>query len=311
MKEVIINELREELNISEKQITAVLDLLGTGATIPFIARYRKEATGGLDENQIKSIEDRYSYYTNLMERKEAVIRLIDEKGLLTDELKNEIMKASKLTEVEDLYRPFKEKKKTKASEAIKAGLEPLAKKIMSFPTSGSLENLASGYNMDVTRALEGAGYIIAEWISDNAYYRKFIRNKIYSTGSLICKKKKNELDPEKVYEMYYDFKEIIKYAKSYRVLAINRAEKEDVISVSLDFDKDEIIAFLNKKIIHIFIILHKNIIFLYQTVILFFFLNHFFRFFFLFKDKKPINNVIAAKNRQLHRKLVSSYTFFV
>ena len=132
MKEVIIGELRDELNISEKQINAVLDLLSEGATIPFIARYRKEATGALDENQIKSIEDRYSYYTNLMERKEAVIRLIDEKGLLTDELRNEIMKASKLTEVEDLYRPFKEKKKTKASEAIKAGLEPLAKKIMSF-----------------------------------------------------------------------------------------------------------------------------------------------------------------------------------
>ena len=249
MKEVIISELRDELNISENQINAVLDLLSEGATIPFIARYRKEATGALDENQIKSIEDRYTYYTNLMERKEAVIRLIDEKGLLTEELKNEIMKASKLTEVEDLYRPFKEKKKTKASEAIKAGLEPLAKKIMSFPVSGSLENLASGFNMETSKALEGAGYIIAEWISDNAYYRKFIRNKIYTTGNLICKKKKNDKDEEKLYEMYYDFKETIKYAKSYRVLAINRAEKEDVLSVSLDFDKDEIIDFLNKKII--------------------------------------------------------------
>jgi len=249
MKEVIISELTDELNISEKQINAVLDLLSDGATIPFIARYRKEATGALDENQIKSIEDRYSYYTNLMERKETVIRLIDEKGLLTDELKNEIMKASKLTEVEDLYRPFKEKKKTKASEAIKAGLEPLAKKIMSFPTNGSLENLASGYNMEVDKALEGAGYIIAEWISDNAYYRKFIRNKIFATGSLVCKKKKNDKDEDKVYEMYYDFKEIIKYAKSYRVLAINRAEKEDIINVSLDFDKDSIVDYLNKKLI--------------------------------------------------------------
>jgi len=249
MKEVIISELRDELNISEKQINAVLDLLSDGATIPFIARYRKEATGALDENQIKSIEDRYSYYTNLMERKEVVIRLIDEKGLLTDELRNEIMKASKLTEVEDLYRPFKEKKKTKASEAIKAGLEPLAKKIMSFPTNGSLETLASGYNMETSKALEGAGYIIAEWVSDNAYYRKFIRNKIYTTGSLVCKKKKNDKDEDKVYEMYYDFKEVIKYAKSYRVLAINRAEKEDVISVNLDFDKDSIVEYLNKKLI--------------------------------------------------------------
>ena len=249
MKEVIISELRDELNLKEKQINAVLDLLSDGATIPFIARYRKEATGALDENQIKLIQDKYEYYTNLMERKEAVIRLIDEKGLLTDELKKEIMNASKLTEVEDLYRPFKEKKKTKASEAIKAGLEPLAKKIMSFPTTGSLENLANGYNMEIDKALEGAGYIIAEWISDNAYYRKFIRNKIYSTGSLVCKKKKNELDSDRVYEMYYDFKETIKYAKSYRVLAINRAEKEDVISVSLDFDKEAIFEFLSKKII--------------------------------------------------------------
>lgn len=249
MREIIVKELTDELEIKEYQINAVLDLLSDGATIPFIARYRKEATGALDENQIKLIQDKYEYYTNLMERKEAVIRLIDEKGLLTDELKKEIMSASKLTEVEDLYRPFKEKKKTKASEAIKAGLEPLAKKIMSFPTSGSLENLASGYNMETEKALEGAGYIIAEWISDNAYYRKFIRNKIFATGSLVCKKKKNDKDENKVYEMYYDFKETIKYAKSYRILAINRAEKEDVISVNLDFDKDAIIEFLNKKII--------------------------------------------------------------
>lgn len=249
MREIIVKELTDELEIKEYQINAVLDLLSDGATIPFIARYRKEATGALDENQIKLIQDKYEYYTNLMERKEAVIRLIDEKGLLTDELKKEIMSASKLTEVEDLYRPFKEKKKTKASEAIKAGLEPLAKKIMSFPTSGSLENLASGYNMETEKALEGAGYIIAEWISDNAYYRKFIRNKIFATGSLVCKKKKNDKDEDKVYEMYYDFKETIKYAKSYRILAINRAEKEDVISVNLDFDKDAIIEFLNKKII--------------------------------------------------------------
>lgn len=249
MKDVIIKELRDELDIKEKQINAVLDLLSDGATIPFIARYRKEATGALDENQIKLIQDKYDYYTNLMERKEAVIRLIDEKGLLTDDLKKEIMMASKLTEVEDLYRPFKEKKKTKASEAIKAGLEPLAKKIMAFPTSGSLESLATGYNMETDKALEGALYIIAEWISDNAYYRKFIRNKIFTTGSLVCKKKKNDKDIDKVYEMYYDFKESIKHAKSYRVLAINRAEKEDVISVSLEFEKEPIVEFLNKKII--------------------------------------------------------------
>ena len=127
MNELVINELAKELGIKVSQVKTVLELFEEGATIPFIARYRKEATGALDENQIKSINDLYSYYNNLLERKEAVIRLIDEKGLLTDELKNQILACTKLTEVEDLYRPYKEKKKTKASEAIKLGLEPLAK----------------------------------------------------------------------------------------------------------------------------------------------------------------------------------------
>lgn len=124
MNELVINELANELGIKVSQVKTVLELFEEGATIPFIARYRKEATGALDENQIKSINDLYSYYNNLLERKEAVIRLIDEKGLLTDELKNQILACTKLTEVEDLYRPYKEKKKTKASEAIKLGLEP-------------------------------------------------------------------------------------------------------------------------------------------------------------------------------------------
>ena len=172
MNEMIINDLTKELGITAKQIETVLTLLEEGATIPFIARYRKEATGALDENTIKAIGDLYNYYQNLLERKEAVIRLIDEKGLLTDELKTQILACNKLTEVEDLYRPFKEKKKTKASEAINAGLEPLAKMIMSFPTTGSLESMAQKYINDkvanVEAALEGAGYIIAEWISDNA-----------------------------------------------------------------------------------------------------------------------------------------------
>lgn len=249
MNDLVIKELSKEIDISEKRIRAVLSLLEDGATIPFIARYRKEATGALDENQIKLIEDKYVYYNNLLDRKNTVIRLIEEKDLMTEELRESIMKATKLTEVEDLYRPFKEKKKTKASEAIKLGLEPLAKKIMSFPSEGGLEKLGSGYNMDTAKALEGAGYIISEWISDNAYYRKFIRNKIFTTGSIVTKKKKTAVDEDKVYEMYYDFKEIIKYARSYRVLAINRAEKEGVISVSLDYDKDSVLEFLQRKII--------------------------------------------------------------
>ncbi|MBE6157073.1 MAG: RNA-binding transcriptional accessory protein [Firmicutes bacterium] len=249
MNEIVINELTEKLNITKKQIETVLTLLSEGCTIPFIARYRKEATGALDENKINEIEKEYTYYKNLLERKETVIRLIDEKGLLTEELKNNILKCEKLTEVEDLYRPFKEKKKTKASEAIKMGLEPLAKKIMSFPTEGSIENLCKPYDYDVNVCIENAGYIIAEWISDNAYYRKYIRNKIWNTGLIESKIKKNAVDEKKTYEIYYDFKDKIKYMKSYRTLAINRGEKEGIISVSLDYNKDEIIDFLKNKII--------------------------------------------------------------
>ena len=141
MNEIVINELATELNIKKEQIKAVLQLLSEGSTIPFIARYRKEATGALDENQIEKINEKYTYYNNLMERKETVIRLIDEKGMLTDEIKKNILNCTKLVEVEDIYLPYKEKKKTKATEAIKMGLEPLAKAIMAFPTKGSLESL--------------------------------------------------------------------------------------------------------------------------------------------------------------------------
>ena len=249
MNELVISELENKLNITKKQIETVLKLLSEGATIPFIARYRKEATGALDENQINEIEKEYTYYNNLLERKETVIRLIDEKGLLTEELKQNILKCEKLTEVEDLYRPFKEKKKTKATEAIKMGLEPLAKKIMSFPTNGDIDTLCKPFDMETSVAVENASYIIAEWISDNAYYRKYIRSKIFNNGSIISKIKKNAVDELKTYEIYYDFKDRIKYMKSYRTLAINRGEKEGILSVSLDYDKDEIIKYLESKII--------------------------------------------------------------
>ena len=249
MNELVINELVDKLNITKKQIETVLKLLSEGCTIPFIARYRKEATGALDENQINEIEKEYTYYNNLLERKEAVIRLIDEKGLLTEELKQNILKCEKLTEVEDLYRPFKEKKKTKASEAIKMGLEPLAKKIMSFPTNGDIDTLCKPYNIETNIAIENAGYIIAEWISDNAYYRKYIRNKIFNTGIITSKLKKNAVDENKTYEIYYDFNSPIKYMKSYRTLAINRGEKEKILSVSLDYNKEELVNFLESKLI--------------------------------------------------------------
>ena len=253
MNEEIIKQLANYLNVKESQIKSVLNLLEDGCTIPFIARYRKEATGSLDEEQIRVIENQYTYLMNLLKRKEDVIRLIDEKGLLTEELQRNIMACNKLTEVEDLYRPFKEKKKTKASEAIKLGLEPLAKMIMAFPTNGTLEKLAIKYIKEgienTEKALEGASFIIAEWISDNAFYRKSIRQNIFNNGFITSKLKKNAEDSKKTYEMYYDFQEKIKYAKHYRVLAMNRGEAEKILTVSLDYNFDNIQEYLENKII--------------------------------------------------------------
>lgn len=249
MNEELIKNLSKEINISEKRISSALKLLEEGATIPFIARYRKEVTDNLNEEEIKLISDEYKRNMNLLERKLSVIKLIDEKGMLTQELKNEIMSKTKLVEVEDLYLPYKEKKKTKGTEAIKMGLEPLAKKIMSFPTTGDLDLLVKPYNMDKEKALTNAGYIISEWISDNAYYRKWIRNYIYNKAFIETKIKKNAIDENKTYEMYYNFKEQFKYLKHYRCLAINRAEKEGVISVNLDYNREDIISFLESKVI--------------------------------------------------------------
>ena len=249
MNEIVINELATELNIKKEQIKAVLQLLSEGSTIPFIARYRKEATGALDENQIEKINEKYTYYNNLMERKETVIRLIDEKGMLTDEIKANILACTKLVDVEDIYLPYKEKKKTKTTEAIKMGLEPLAKLIMSFPTKGDMSSICKIVPVEKAIALENTKYIISEWISDNAYYRKFVRNYIYNNGTIESKLKKNAVDEKKTYEIYYNFSEKIKYAKSYRILAINRGEKEGILSVKLDYDTDYIFNHLKTKII--------------------------------------------------------------
>ena len=251
MNQDIIKSTSLELNVKINQVESVLKLLSEGNTIPFIARYRKEATGGLDEEQIRKINEIYEYQVNLLKRKEDVIRLIEEKDLMTDELREKILSASKLVEVEDLYRPFKEKKKTKATEAINNGLEPLAKIIMSFKVN-DLNSLASNYLNDnvktIEEAIKGASYIIAEWISDNAYYRKWIRNYIYRNGVLITKEKKDNSDSKKIYEMYYDYQEKIKEIKPHRILAINRAEDEKVITVSIEIG-EEAIKFLEEKII--------------------------------------------------------------
>ena len=246
---MIIKELVNELKISEKQINEVLKLLNEGATIPFIARYRKEKTGGLDEDKLRDIEEKHKYYTNLMERKETVIKLIDEKGMLTEELKSKILACTKLVDVEDLYLPFKEKRKTKATDAIKMGLEPIAKMIMTFPTTGSLDEIFSKAKVSKEEAEENTRYIISEWISDNAKNRSFIREYIFKNGFITSTIKKNAIDEKKIYEMYYEFKEKITHAKSYRILAINRGEKEKVLNIKLDFDDEYILGKLKTKII--------------------------------------------------------------
>ena len=253
MNEMIINEIANDLGVSTKQVIVVLELLSEGNTIPFIARYRKEATGALDEEEIRKINEVYEYQVNLLKRKEDVIRLIDEKGLLTDELRDSVLKCSKLVEVEDLYRPYKEKKKTKATEAIALGLEPLAKMIMSFPMNGTLEDLASKFvkeDLPVEKCIEGSKYIIAEWISDNASYRKWIRSYFYKNGIISSTKKNGEdIDSAKTYEMYYSYQEPVKYIKPHRILALNRGENEKVLNVSIDIDKDGILSYLEKKLI--------------------------------------------------------------
>ena len=252
MNENIIKDISTELNIKAEQATSVLNLLSEGNTIPFIARYRKEATGALDEEQIRRINEVYEYEVNLLKRKEDVIRLIDEKGLLTDEIKQNIMNAKKLVEVEDIYAPYKEKKKTKATEAVKNGLEPLAKIIMSFPPTFNDDSVKKFLNENVKTiddAITGAKYIIAEWISDNAYYRKWIRSYYFKNATITSKLKKNSNDENKVYEMYYDFSESVKHIKPHRVLAINRGENEKILSVSIDVNDEDILSYLESKLI--------------------------------------------------------------
>ena len=245
-------EVANNLGIKLEQVNTVLDMLKEGCTVPFIARYRKEQTGALDENQIREIQTQYEYGLALLKRKEQVIRLIDEKGMLTDELKEKIEKSQKLVEVEDLYRPYKEKKKTKATEAIALGLEPLAKELLAFPTKGSLENIVNKYvneekNITFDSAIQGAKYIIAEMISDNANYRKSIRNECFKNGIIVTKKKKKADDP--TFQMYYEYQLDIKKLKSHNILAINRGEDKDVLSVSIEIDSERTINYLNSKII--------------------------------------------------------------
>lgn len=253
MNNEIIRNISSDLKISDKQVITTLKLLSEGNTIPFIARYRKEMTNNLDEEKIRSISEVYEYEVNLLKRKEDVIRLINEKGLLTDELKQDIIKSTKLVEVEDLYRPFKEKKKTKATDAINNGLEPLAKEILLFKTVGNIDSLVKPYLNDKVKtaadAITGASYIISEQISDNALYRKWIRTNTYLYGKIVTNIKKNAEDSNKVYENYYAYEEAIKTIKPHRILAINRGENEKVLTVNIVINENKILEYLEQKVI--------------------------------------------------------------
>ncbi len=245
-------KVSEDLNIDIKNVKNVIEMLSGGSTIPFIARYRKEATGSLDEEQLRSIESVYNYSVNFNKRKESIKKLIDEKGMLTEELNNEIDKCEKLSELEDIYLPFKEKKKTKGTEAIKLGLEGLAKKIVEFNNIPE-EELARPYLSDKVKTIDdafvNAGYIIADWISDNAKYRKKIREMFEQDGVAKSVKKKNAEDEKKLYEIYYDFEESVQKIKSYRILAITRADKQGIVNYSIKVDNNKVIDYLIKEVI--------------------------------------------------------------
>ncbi|MEG0139122.1 MAG: Tex-like N-terminal domain-containing protein, partial [Bacilli bacterium] len=252
MNEQIIKQISFDLKINDNQTKETLKLLESGNTIPFIARYRKEATGNLDEEQIRKISEVYLYQVNLLKRKEDVIRLITEKELMTEELNKQIMQCLKLIEVEDLYRPFKEKKQTKATKAIKNGLEPLAKLFLTFPKEEITDLVKPYLNEEIKTnedALINTGYIIAEMISDNANYRKWIRANTYIYGNIKSTKKKNSHDENLIYEMYYDYEEPLKRIKPHRILALNRGEKEKILNISIEYAKEKVYDYLEKKII--------------------------------------------------------------
>ncbi len=252
MNEEVISKVSKKINLKEYQIKNVIGMLSEGATIPFMARYRKEVTGNLNEDELRLIETEYNYMVNLQNRKEDVKRLINEKGMLTDELVKAIDEATKLSEVEDIYTPFKEKRKTKGTEAIKLGLEPLAKIIMTLPNKSREEIAKEFLNENVKSvddAITNAGYIIADWISDKPKYRKFIRKYYWFNGLVKGKLKKGAVDENKVYETYYDFECKITSIKPHQVLALSRADKEKVVTYSLSVKKDDIIKYLENEVI--------------------------------------------------------------
>lgn len=249
-----IRWVAKETNIKEPTIKKVIALLDQGNTVPFIARYRKEATGGLDEVQIKAIQDKWSYAQNLSERKQEVLRIIEEQGKLTGELEKEIKQATQLQRVEDLYRPYKQKRRTRATIAKEKGLEPLATLIWEQQTDAIYEEAEKYVSEEheihtVEDALAGANDIIAEWISDDAAFRDFIREETFKRGLIQSEVKNKEKDEKSVYEMYYDYLEAIRSIVSHRILALNRGEKEEVLKVTIEAPKERVLSYLKKEII--------------------------------------------------------------
>lgn len=270
INDALLGKISREQNVRIGQIRAVLELIEGGATVPFIARYRKEVTGNLDEEQIRAIYQEWDYGQKLAARKEDVMRLIEEKGKLTDEIKMGIINATKLSEIEDIYRPFKEKKKTRATDAKKKGLEPLAEYLLSFPLEGNVEEEASKYvtNLEgktpeeieamkkegvivknTAEAIQGAKDIIAEMVSDEPKFRAWIRENFENEAKMKSEVKEDAVDEKKVYEMYYNYEEPLKTIKLHRILALNRAEDEKVVKVSIVEDYSKVLDHITGEIV--------------------------------------------------------------
>lgn len=253
--EQLLNQLTKDVEVTKSQAKKVISLLEEGNTVPFIARYRKEQTGSLDEVQIRAVMEKWHYIQNLENRKEEVIRLIDEQGKLTEELRSSLIKVSKLQQVEDLYRPYKQKRRTKATIAKEKGLEPFAIWLLSFPSSPSLEEKAMDYLSEekevstVEEVLEGAKDIIAEMVSDEAAYRQFIRDLTFKQGRIVSLVKAEEKDEKQVFAMYYEYEEPINKVLPHRILAVNRGEKEDVLRVTIKPPAERVLSYLYKQVI--------------------------------------------------------------
>ncbi|NTV77703.1 MAG: RNA-binding transcriptional accessory protein, partial [Clostridiales bacterium] len=249
----IISKIREDLAVEKWQVEAAVKLIDEGNTIPFISRYRKEATGSLDDEQLRNLFEKLTYLRNLEDKKTQVLKSIEEQGKLTDELRDKIVKAQTMVVVEDLYRPYRPKRKTRASVAREKGLQGLADLILEQETQIALEEVACEYVdsekgvESVLEAVSGAKDIIAEMISDEAEFRSYIRSATFEEGKLISRAKEEKI--QSVYEMYYDYEEPVKKVVGHRILALNRGEKEKILVIKLEAPVERILLFLETQIV--------------------------------------------------------------